>query len=62
MDTLKNSMEKYVTLFPTDESKDTFKRYEEWQNKIRYHSKIRDLIESITNNSDNYDKKNKNQI
>ena len=40
-----------MTLDPTDESKDTFKKYEElW-------SKIRDLVRSITNNSDKYDEK-----
>ena len=34
---------KYLTLVPTDESKDTLKRYEElW-------SKLRDLLRSITN-------------
>ena len=42
---------KYLTLFSTDESKDTIKKYEELWNKIR------DLIRSITNNSDNYDEK-----
>ena len=36
---------------PTDERKNTLKKFEElW-------SKIRDLIWSITNNLDNYDKK-----
>ena len=41
---------KYLTLVPTDESIDTSKKYEElW-------SKMKDLIRSITNNSDNYDK------
>ena len=40
---------KYLTLIPTNESKE--KKYEElW-------SKIRDLIKSITKNSDDYDKK-----
>ena len=39
---------KYLTLVPTDENKDTLKKYEEPWNKIR------DLIRSITNNSDNY--------
>ena len=43
---------KYLTLVFTDESKDTFKKYEELWNKIR------DLIKSITNNLDIYDKKN----
>ena len=38
-------------LVSTDESKDTWKRFEElW-------SKIRDLIRSVTNNSGNYDEK-----
>ena len=37
-------------LAPTDESKDTLKKYEELWNKIRY-------IRSITNNSDNHDEK-----
>ena len=40
-----------MTLVLTDESKDTFKTYEERWNKVR------DAIRSITNNSDNYDKK-----
>ena len=40
-----------MTLVHTNESKDTLQKYEEvW-------SKIRDLIRSITNNLDNYDKK-----
>ena len=37
-------------LVPTDESKDTLKKYEELWDKIR------DLIRSINNNSDNYEK------
>ena len=42
---------KYLTLVPTNESKEKRKTYEElW-------SKIWDLIRSITKNSDNYDKK-----
>ena len=41
----------YLRLVPTDESKDTLKKYEELQNKIK------DLIGSITSNSDNYDEK-----
>ena len=40
-----------MTLVPIDESKDTLKKHEElW-------SKIRDLIISKTNNSDDYDEK-----
>ena len=39
----------YLTLVPTDESKDRLNKYEELWNKIR------DLIRSITNNSENYD-------
>ena len=47
---------KYLTLVPTDQSKDTLKTYEEqW-------TKIRDLISSKTNDSDNYDEKYENQI
>ena len=48
---------KYLTLVPTNESKEKIKKYEElW-------SKIRDLIRLITKNSDDYDKKyKKNQI
>ena len=38
-------------LVPTDESKEKIKKYEELWNKIR------DLIRSITNNSDKYDEK-----
>ena len=40
-----------MALVPTDESKDTPKKYERLWNKIR------DLIRSITNYSDNYDEK-----
>ena len=40
-----------MTLVPTDERKITIKKYKELWNKIR------DLIRSITNNSDNYDEK-----
>ena len=44
---------KYLTLVPTNESKDILKKYEElWYG-------IKDIIRSITNNSDNYDE---NQI
>ena len=39
---------KYLTLIPTDKSKDTLKKYEELWNKIR------DLIRSITNNLDSW--------
>ena len=42
---------KYLTLVPTNESKEKIKKYEElW-------IKIRDLIRSITKNSDDYDEK-----
>ena len=42
---------KYLTLVSTNESKEKIKKYEElW-------SKIRDLIRSITKNSDDYDEK-----
>ena len=42
---------KYLTLVRTNESKEKVKKYEElW-------SKIRDLIRSITKNSDDYDEK-----
>ena len=42
---------KYLTLVPTNDSKEKIKQYEElW-------SKIRDLIWSITKNSDDYDEK-----
>ena len=47
----KRNANKYLTLVPTDESKDTPKKYERLWNKIR------DLIRSITNYSDNYDEK-----
>ena len=42
---------KRVTLVPADESNNTLKKYEELRSKIRY------LVRSITNNSDNYDEK-----
>ena len=42
---------RYLTLAPTNETKEKIKKYEElW-------SKIRDLIKSITKNSDDYDEK-----
>ena len=42
---------KYLTLVPTNESKEKVKKYEElW-------SKIKDLIRSITKKSDDYDEK-----
>ena len=42
---------KYLALVPTNESKEMIKKYEEmW-------SKMRDLIRSITKNSDGYDEK-----
>ena len=42
---------KYLTLVPTNESKDKVKIYEElW-------IKIRDLIRSVTKNPDDYDEK-----
>ena len=42
---------KYLTLFPTNESEETIKKYEElW-------SKIRDLIRSITKKSDDCNEK-----
>ena len=45
------SISRYLTLVPTNESKEKFKKYEElW-------SKIRDLIRSITKNSDDFDEK-----
>ena len=42
---------KYLTPVPTDKCKDTLRTYEELWNKIK------DLIRSITKNSDNYDEK-----
>ena len=42
---------KYLTLIPTNESKEKIKGYEEWW------SKIRDLIRWMTKNSDGYDEK-----
>ena len=43
---------KYFMLIPTNESKENIKKHEElW-------SKFRDLIRSITKNSDDYDEKN----
>ena len=42
---------KYLTLVPTNKSKEKIKKYEElW-------SKLRDLTRSITENSDGYDEK-----
>ena len=42
---------KYLTLFPTNESKEIINKYQELWNKIK------DLIRSITKNSDDYDEK-----
>ena len=42
---------KYLTLVPTNESKEKIKKYEELWSKIRH------LIGSITKNSDDYDEK-----
>ena len=42
---------KYLPLVPTEESKNTLKKYKELWDKIIY------LIRSIINNSNNYDKK-----
>ena len=42
---------KWLTLVPTNESKEKIKKYEELWNKIR------DLIRSVTKNSDDYDEK-----
>ena len=42
---------KYLTLVPSNESKEKIKKYEELR------SKIKDLIRSVTKNADNYDKK-----
>ena len=47
---------KYLTLVPTNESRQKIKKYEElW-------IKIRELIKPITKNSNGYDKKNENRI
>ena len=43
-----NNRNKYLTLVLTDESKEIMKKYEELQGKIR------DIIRSVTNNSDSY--------
>ena len=48
---LKWNIFKYLTLISTDEGKGTLEKYEELWNKIR------DLITSITNNSDNVHEK-----
>ena len=46
-----NNGNKYLTLVPTNESKEKIKKYEElWR-------KIRDLIRLITKKSDDYDEK-----
>ena len=50
MDNLKKTNgNKYLMLVPTNESKEKIKKYEE------LFIKIRDLIRSITKNSDDYD-------
>ena len=46
-----NNGNKYLALIPTNENKERIKKYEElWSN-------IRDLIRSITKNSDDYHEK-----
>ena len=45
---------KYLTLVPTNESKETIKKYEELWSKI---FNKRDLISSVTKTSDDYDEK-----
>ena len=45
----KSNGNKYLTLVPTNEGKDTLKKYEELWNKIK------DLVKSIINDSNNYD-------
>ena len=47
----RNNGNQYLTLVPADEGKDTLKNYQELWNKIKY------LIRSITNNSNNFDEK-----
>ena len=47
---------KYLTLVPTNESREKIKKYEE------FWIKIRELIKPITKNSNGYDKKNENRI
>ena len=42
---------KYLTLVPANESKEKIKKYQELR------SKIRDLVKTITKNSDDYDGK-----
>ena len=44
-----NNIKKYLTPFPSDESKDRLEKYEKLWNKIRY------LIRSTTNNPDGYE-------
>ena len=44
-----NTIYRSLTLVCTDECKDTLKMYEELRNKTR------DIIRSVTDNSDNYD-------
>ena len=51
MNTLKINGNKYLTLVPTDESKEKIKKYQELQIKIR------DLMRSVTKKSDDYDEK-----
>ena len=47
----KINKDKYLTLVPTNESKEIIKKYEELL------SIIRDLVRSATKNSDDYDEK-----
>ena len=51
-----NDGNKYITLVPTNESKEKIKKYKElW-------IKFRDLIRSVTKKSDDFAEKYKNQI
>ena len=48
---IENNGDKYLTLIPNNDSKHILEKYEELWNKIK------DLIRSKTNNSDDYDEK-----
>lgn len=52
----KSNGNEYLTVVPTDKSRDKLKEYEKmWRN-------IKDLIRLINNNLDDYDEKYENQI
>ena len=57
MGIFKKVMKTNIWLFPTDETKDTFKKYETLWVKIILRNLLDQIIRSETDNSDDYDEK-----